>query len=354
MSRQIGMDTICLRPTPRIGHTEYSMGYHTNLLRKYSGGLDPAKPENSGKCNKALMKEWDFDLIWSVNDGPIDWLKSGGRCSDFGHAVYAEDGSDERKPSICPFNSPEEVWEFDPAKEYGVPEHASLKKLYREWHEAAQADNPDQVFTGGYYKSVVSGAIQAFGWDMLLLAASDEDKFAEVLRRFGDYTMNYVKAQAEVKSIEVFIQHDDMVWTLGPFVRPEFYRSVIFPIYKKLWSVLKKAGKKVLFCSDGTWDMFVDDIAACGADGFIFEPSNNLDIFVEKYGKTHCIVASKIDCRTMAFDPWEKVKAEIDATLALAKKCPGFILAVGNHIPANVSDEMCEQYMDYLKKNWQR
>lgn len=353
MSRQIGIDTIHLRPTPRIGHTEYSMGYHKSLLRKYSGGLDPEKPENAAKCNKAMMEAWDFDLIWSVNDGPVNWLKQG-RCTDLGHAVYASDGSDERQGNTCPFNSPEEVWEFDPMKEYGAPSHESLIKYYSECHEKGQAENPGQLFTSGYYKTVVSGAIQAFGWDMLLLAASDEDKFAETLRRFGDYTMRYVEAQAEVKSIEVFIQHDDMVWTSGPFIRPEFYRGVIFPIFKKLWTVLKKAGKKVLFCSDGTWDMFVDDIAACGADGFIFEPSNNLDVFVEKYGRTHCIVGSKVDCRTMAFDPWEKLKAEMDATLALAKRCPGFIWAVGNHIPANVTDETCERYMEYLKKNWKR
>jgi hypothetical protein len=355
MSRKIGMDTICLRPTPRVGHMEFSMSYHKNLLRKYSGGLDPSKDDETlWKCYRALMKEWDYDMLWSTHDGPINWQTSGGRYTDLGHAAYAGDGSDERKANICPFSEPEEVWEFDPAKEYGVPEHESLKKFYREWHEKEQADNPGVVFTGGYYRSVVSGAIESFGWDMLLLAASDEEKFARVLGRFGDYTMNYVKAQAEVKSIEVFVQHDDMVWTGGPFIRPEFYRSVIFPIYKKLWSVLKKAGKKVLFNSDGTWEMFVDDIAACGADGFIFEPSNNLDIFVRKYGKTHCIVASKVDCRTMTFKPWDKVKAEIDATLALAKKCPGFIFTVGNHIPANVSDETCELYIDYLKKNWKR
>jgi hypothetical protein len=28
--------------------------------------------------------------------------------------------------------------------------------------------------------------------------------------------------------------------------------------------------------------------------------------------------------------------------------------AVGNHIPANVSDEMCDRYMDYLRANWRR
>ena len=32
MSRQLGMDCINCRETPRPGHTEYSMHYHTNLI----------------------------------------------------------------------------------------------------------------------------------------------------------------------------------------------------------------------------------------------------------------------------------------------------------------------------------
>ena len=188
---------------------------------------------------------------------------------------------------------------------------------------------------------------------MLLLAAADEDRFAQVLERLARYTLQYNLAWAET-SIEAFIQHDDMVWTQGPFLRPDFYRRVIFPLYRRLWEPLKRAGKKVIFCSDGTWDMFYDDIAACGADGFCFEPSNNLNAAVSKYGKTHVIIASKVDCRTLTFGSWEQVQAEIDATLPLAKLCPGFIWAVGNHIPANVSDEMCQRYIEYLRAHWQR
>jgi len=48
------------------------------------------------------------------------------------------------------------------------------------------------------------------------------------------------------------------------------------------------------------------------------------------------------------------VKAVIDATLALTRGVSGCMFAVGNHIPVNVSDEMCERYMEYLQANWKR
>ena len=340
MSRTIGFDAICLRPTPRLAHTEYSMEYHKEYVAKLTAQ------------GTTLAKAWEFDFIWGVHDGPLDWGKQG-RVTDMGHAIYAADGSDERTSQVCPFTDPEEVLEFDPLREYGLPGHRELVKFYEEWYQETQGSNPDQVVTGGYYKTVVSGAIQSFGWDMLLLAAADTNRFAEVLQRFGRYTGHYAAAWAET-SIEAYIQHDDMVWTQGPFLHPDFYRQVIFPLYKQMWAPLKKAGKKVLFCCDGTFDMFMEDIADCGADGFIFEPTNNLDYVVQRFGKTHCIIGSKVDCRTMTFGTWEQVKAEIDATLILAKQCPGFMWAVGNHIPANVPDEMCTRYMDYLRANWAR
>jgi uroporphyrinogen-III decarboxylase len=118
--------------------------------------------------------------------------------------------------------------------------------------------------------------------------------------------------------------------------------------------VLKRASKKVLYCSDGDWSMFLDDIARAGADGFIFEPVVPLEKVVEKYGQTHVIMGSKLDCRTLTFGTREQIQAEIDATLPLARKCPGFFFAVGNHIPSNVPVENAMFYIEYLKQNWSR
>ncbi len=115
---------------------------------------------------------------------------------------------------------------------------------------------------------------------------------------------------------------------------------------------MKAAGKKVLFCSDGTVAMFIEDIADCGADGFIFEPSNDFEKLVKTFGGTHMLAGGAVDCRTMTFGSWDQVKAEIDRTLALTGGLPGIMLAVGNHIPADIADEMCMRYMEYLRASW--
>ena len=92
MSRQIGLDTVFLRPTPRIAHTEYSLEYHTSLFKE--------------SCRE-LYDAWDLDLLWVTDDGPIAWNEAG-RCADMGHGEYAAGGSDLQRASACPFASPEE------------------------------------------------------------------------------------------------------------------------------------------------------------------------------------------------------------------------------------------------------
>ena len=339
MSYQIGMDTILLRSTKRLANTEYCS--NDNVRRVLEA-------QTSLCIEDALV----MDFIWNTNDGPVPWSERG-RVTDMGHAEFLEGGVDRRLPKICPFTDPEQVWEFDAVVEYGLPNFEDLVATYEAQHQVAQEGHPNQVVTAGYYKTIISGAIEAFGWDMLLMAAADQDRFERVLDSLFQLSLHHYKAWAQT-SAEVFISHDDMVWTEGAFMDPAFYRRVIFPRYEVLWRVLKNAGKKVLFCSDGDFGVFVDDIAAAGADGFIFEPMTSLEPIVERYGQTHVLVGSKIDCRTLTFGTQDAIRDEIDATLQLAYGCPGFIVAVGNHIPSNVPVENVLFYLEHLQKHWQR
>ncbi|MBP8953510.1 MAG: hypothetical protein KBI47_14040, partial [Armatimonadetes bacterium] len=63
---------------------------------------------------------------------------------------------------------------------------------------------------------------------------------------------------------------------------------------------------------------------------------------------------SDVDCRDLAFSPWEKVKATMDRTAELGRQCKGLIWAVGNHMPANIPPSMMDQYIEYLKTIWNR
>lgn len=348
MSRQLALDTIRLRPTRQIAHTEYSLGYHPGLIRKFTG-LAPDAPG----ALRAFYDRWGLDFNWSSNDGLHGNWGQRGRATDMGHAVYAADGGDRREPAVCPFRAPEEVWAFDAVAEYGLPDFDEQVRAYEALVRKAREDYPEQLTTGGYYKSLVSGAIQAFGWDMLLAAFAEPARMEPVLDSLFRFTRHHMEAWART-SAEVIIQHDDFVWTEGGFLRPDLYRGLLLPRYAELFRLLKAAGKTVLFCSDGNFMEYAEDIVRAGADGLIFEPFNDFGWMAERFGRSHCLVGSFVDCRTLTFGTWDEVRAEMDRSLAAARACRGVIFCTGNHLPGNIPGPRMEQYLAYFLANRDR
>ena len=137
--------------------------------------------------------------------------------------------------------------------------------------------------------------------------------------------------------------HDDMVWTSGAIFSPKWYRQFIFPNYKKLFAPLRESGKKIMFTSDGNYTRFIDDIAACGVHGFVMEPMTDMAYIAEKYGKTHVFIGNA-DTRILLSGTQAEIRAEVERCMAIGKSCPGFFLAVGNHIPSNTPVESVLYY----------
>lgn len=339
MSYEIGRDRLHLRAAPRLGHVEYC-------------SHEPLRERILQDTGLPLEDAWECDLIWHTNDGPVPWGERG-RVTDMGHAEFLAGGTDRRDPGACPFHTVDEAIAFDAVREYGLEDRDSLVAHYASVYRNGRQTYPDQVFTGGYYKTLISGAIEIFGWDMLLQLAADQDAFERVLDSIFQITLHHCRAWTQT-DIEAFIIHDDMVWTQGPFMDPAFYRRVVFPRYTQLVRVLHEAGKKVLYCSDGCWTVFMEDVANTGVDGFIFEPTVSLQGIVERFGHSHVLIGSALDCRTLTFGSKAEIQAEIDATLQLARDCPGFFFAVGNHIPSNVPIENALFFWNYLRDRWQR
>ena len=179
-------------------------------------------------------------------------------------------------------------------------------------------------------------------------AGHDSKAFGKFVSNYSDWIMQYFEALA-CSSSPVVMVHDDIVWSNGPFLHPDFYRSYIFPNLKKLLTPLREAGKKILFTSDGDFTMFVDDIAGCGVHGFVLEPLTDMAYIAEKYGGTHVIIGNA-DTRILLKGSFDDIEAEVKRCMDIGKKCPGFFLAVGNHIPSNTPVENAMFYNDVYEK----
>jgi hypothetical protein len=352
MSYADGWAAINLEMPARVPHTEYSVTSHWEVVEKVTGlHISPHDPPE--KCwagSKALIQAWDFDFGWNVL---VHNQIFGSLRTDMGHAEYEAEGIDRRDSVYCPFKTPEEVLAFDFLEAYGKIDQAEWTHKFEEHYRSACQALPDQVNMTGIYTTMISGLIEVFGWDMLLLAAGvDPVAFGGVANRYAAFIQQYFDALAAA-DVPVVMIHDDIVWSSGPFIAPKWYREFIFPNYKKLFRPLLDSGKKVMYTSDGSFTRFIDDIAACGVHGFVLEPTTDMAYIAEKYGKTHVFIGNA-DTRFLLSGSNAEIRAEVERCMGIGKPCPGFFLAVGNHIPANTPVDNVLYYMDCYQEMCRR
>jgi uroporphyrinogen-III decarboxylase len=147
----------------------------------------------------------------------------------------------------------------------------------------------------------------------------------------------------------VVMVHDDIVWTAGAIMRPTWYRQFVFPNYKKLFAPLRDSGKKIIFTSDGNYTEFIDDIAQTGVHGFVLEPLTDMAYMVQKYGQTHVIIGNA-ETRVLLSGSKAAIRTEVERCISLGRGCPGYFLAVGNHIPPNTPVESCLYYQEVYEE----
>ncbi len=342
MSYEDGWAALNLEMPERIPRTEYSVEMHWDLIKAVTGidvNID-SPDEVKTTAAIALMRAWNFDFFWSTL---IEQAEFGEFQTDMGHAEYAAGGVDRRDTIHCPYQEPEDVLNFDPRESLGKKDKQALIACFEAAYQANCQAHPFGVNMTGVYVTLVSGFIGLFGWDMLLLAAgTDPQRFGELANRYAAWMQQYFDALAET-TVPVVMVHDDIVWSSGPFIRPGWYRQYVFPNYKKYFAPLLDSGKKIMFTSDGNFDQFVDDIAQAGVHGFVFEPLTSLKYIVEKYGQTHVIIGNA-DTRILLSGTQVQIRAEVERCLSLGRNCPGFFMAVGNHIPPNTPVENALYY----------
>ncbi len=342
MSYADGWAALQLEMPSRIPRTEYSAESHWDLIHAVTGrDVTPqSSPEVQTAARKAFMQAWNYDLCWSVL---ITHQVFGEMCTRMGHAEYAAGGVDFDTNVRSPFSDPEEVLAFDLWDVFGPQDQSALTAQFEAHYQANCDFYPDGVNMTGIYVTGISGLIDLFGWDLLLLALGmDPQRMGAMLGRYASWMQQFFDALAAA-DVPVVMVHDDIVWTSGPFYDPEWYRTYLFPHYKSYFAPLRESGKKILYTSDGDYTAFIDDIVATGVHGLILEPMTDMAYIAERYGKTHVFIGNA-DTRILLHGDRPAIRREVERCMAIGKDCPGFFMAVGNHIPSNTPVENALYY----------
>jgi len=118
----------------------------------------------------------------------------------------------------------------------------------------------------------------------------------------------------------------------------------IFPRYEEYWSLLRDAGKHVIFMVDGCVDAYADDVMACGARGIISEPFTDYRAIARKYDNP--FVAGEGDNRILSRNDPAEIEAMVRRMVETASMTGGYMMCIGNHIPWNVSPQGIKRYLD--------
>ncbi len=352
MSYEDGWAAINLQMPQRMPRTEYSAEMHWDLIKKVTDiNVAVNSPDDiKRKGVSAFMQAWNYDFVWSTLIGHDEF---GEFQTDMGHAEYAAGGVDRRDTIFCPYEDPEDVLNFDPWESLGKRDKGEITRRFEAHYQANCEAFSNGINMTGIYVTLISGFIGLFGWDMLLLAAGvDRKRFGELANRYAMWIQQYYDALAEA-DVPVVMMHDDIVWSSGPFIQPAWYREYVFPNYKKYLAPLRESGKKIMFTSDGNYNEFIDDIAAAGVHGFIMEPMTDMQYIVKKYGQTHVIIGNA-DTRILLDGTKAQIRAEVERCISLGRNCPGFFMAVGNHIPPNTPVENALYYNQVYEELCQR
>lgn len=348
MSYCDGWAALNLEMPNRVPRTEYSADLHWELISRITGITDLAASDDvtKARARSVFCKLWNYDFFWGVVIGyPI----FGEIRTRMGHANYAAGNVDFDNHVICPFNDPQEVLSFDPWQVYGKRDQIAITCQFEKHYKENCVRDPDGVNMTGIYVTCISGLIDIFGWDMLLMAAgTDPVAFGELTNKYCSWIMQYFEALANA-NVPVVMIHDDIVWTAGPFIKPDWYRQYVFPNYKKMFAPIIDSGKKLIFTSDGNYTQFIDDIAASGVHGFVLEPMTDMAYIAEKYGKTHVFIGNA-DTRILLEGSKESIYNEVKRCIDIGKNYPGFFMAVGNQIPSNTPVENAIYYNEVYEK----
>ena len=85
-----------------------------------------------------------------------------------------------------------------------------------------------------------------------------------IAKKAGELSVSVVESLVQREWIGGIWFGDDIAYTEGLFVSPEFLRTYVFPYYKRMGEICRNYGKLYIFHSDGKLTEVFDDLYDCG------------------------------------------------------------------------------------------
>ena len=147
----------------------------------------------------------------------------------------------------------------------------------------------DEIFSVPSIGALMELTWEGFGLETFSRIIAKPKRAKRIFDDRGKFTLELVNILAELDA-KLIILLDDYGYKNGLFMRPEYYKTYIFPWLTRICSAAHKRDTKILLHSDGDLNEIFEDIIKCGIDAINpIEPTTanpNYDIFLlnQKFG----------------------------------------------------------------------
>jgi len=299
----------------------------------------------------------DLELPIPAEDAPKDRPDFATKTGEDGH-TYSRwgDATTDLFAWGDGFRTAEDVFSFSPLEKgdfRDLPvgerwDYRDEESLYREFRKKIPLEWGDRAPDGSsawvsFYNTMFMWPLLTFGWDLFLETCLDA-RFTRIMDEFAELNRRVFRVFARLP-VHFVVCHDDIVTAQGPVCSPAWMNRYIFPRYEEFWSILRAAGKEVIFMADGCMNRYADDVFACGASGIYTEPYTDFKAIAKRH--ENCFLCGEGDNRILKRNRPEEIRAMVDAMVETAKITGGYVMGIGNHITWDLPPEAVRVYLDY-------
>ena len=169
-------------------------------------------------------------------------------------------------------------------------------------------------------------------------SAQGDPVVAELIRRVGETQLRVVENLLEFDCVGVVRMPDDLAYTGGTLVSPNFLREYVFPWNKRIGKLVRDKGLLYMYHSDGRLWKVLDDLVDCGFHSIHpCEPASmDIDEVKRKYGGRLCICGNINLDSTLTLGTPDDVVEEVKLRLRTVGPGGGYCCGTSNSVPEYV------------------
>ena len=197
-----------------------------------------------------------------------------------------------------------------------------------------------------------SGLWRCMGLETFAFACVDSPPLVRaIVEKMGVLLVKIVENVCQREYVGGVWLGDDIAYTQGLMVAPDFLRRQIFPFYRQIGDLCRRFGKLYIYHSDGLLAEVMDDLLACGIQAIHPNEPTSVDIVeVKRRWGDRLALVGNVDVDLLARGTPQQV---VNATRHLIRSVGpggGFALGSGNSVAKYVALENYRAMLDTARK----